>query len=177
MQTLNLPFNIADYILPAVLLLVAVVGLVAKVPLFDSFVKGAGKALKVVVGVFPYLAAVFIAVQLFSASGLQDKVCAFLSPVLTFLGIPAELTPLLLVKPLSGSGSLAVLEEIISTYGADSYVARAACVLAGCSETVLYVAAVYFGTVTNRRLRYGLPVAFLCTFAGAVVSCWICRLM
>jgi len=176
-QTLNLPFNIADYILPAVLLLVAVVGLVAKVPLFDSFVKGAGKALRVVAGVFPYLAAVFLTVQLFSASGLEEKVCDFLSPALSFLGIPAELAPLLLVKPLSGSGSLAVLEQIISTYGADSYMARAAAVLSGCSETVLYVAAVYFGTVRNRRLRYGLPVAFLCTLVGALVSCWICRLL
>ena len=172
---MNLPFNMADYILPAVLLLVAVVGLVAKVPLFDSFVKGAAKALKVVAGVFPYLAAVFVLVHLFEASGLLSRVCAVLSPALSFLGLPAELVPLLLVKPLSGSGSLAVLEEIISTYGADSYVARAASVLAGCSETVLYVAAVYFGTVRNRRLRYGLPVAFLCTFAGALISCWICR--
>ena len=177
MQTLNFPFNVADYILPAVLLAVAVVGLVAKVPLFDSFVKGASRALRVVAGVFPYLAAVFLTVALFEESGLSAKVCEFLAPALAFLGIPAELTPLLLVKPLSGSGSLAVLEGIVSTYGADSYVARSAAVLTGCSETVLYVAAVYFGTVPDKRLRYGLPVAFLCTAFGALVSCWICRVL
>ncbi len=177
MQTIVLPLNAADYILPAVLLAVAVVGLVCKVPLFDSFVKGAGRALKVVAGVFPYLAAVFVCVHLFAASGLQDKVAAFLSPVLSAVGIPAELVPLLLVKPLSGSGSLAVLEQIIVDYGADSDVARAASVLVGSSETVLYVAAVYFGTVSNKRLRYGLPVAFACTVAGALFSCWAVRFL
>lgn len=177
MQSLSLPLNLADYILPAVVLLVAVVGLVAKVPLFDSFVKGAAKALRLVVGVFPYLAAVFVCIELFRASGLEDKLCTLLSPVTDAVGIPAELVPLLVVKPLSGSGSLAVLEQLIVTHGADSYLARTACVLAGCSETVLYVAAVYLGTVPNKRLRYGIPLALLSTLFGAVASAWICRLL
>ena len=177
MQTAFFPINIADYILPVTVLVVAVVGLFAKVPLFDSFVKGASKALRVVAGVFPYLAAVFVVIHLFAASGLQDKLCQFLTPLFSWLGVPAELAPLLLVKPLSGSGSLAVLEQVIVDYGADSYVARTAAVLTGCSETVFYVAAVYFGTVKNKRLRYGLPVALLCTVFGAVVSAWICRVL
>lgn len=175
MQSLNLSLNIADYILPVLLLVVAVVGVCRRVPLFDAFVQGASSALKVVASVFPYLAAVFVAVQLFMGSGLGDRVCAWLAPVLAPIGVPAELVPLLLVKPLSGSGSLAVAEQLISTYGADSYVGRAAACMAGCSETVLYVAAVYFGTVGNKRLRYGLPVAFLATMFGAVASCWACR--
>lgn len=177
MQSLSLPFNWADYILPAVLLVVAGLGVFTKVPLFDSFVHGATRALKVVAGVFPYLAAVFVATHLFAASGMQQAVCDFLSPALSRLGVPAELVPLMLVKPLSGSGSLAVLEDVMATYGADSYIARAAACMAGCSETVLYVAAVYFGTVTNRRLRYGLPVAFAATVVGALLSCWVCSLL
>ena len=177
MQTLALSFNVADYVLPAALLAVAVLGVVCKVPLFDSFVKGAGKALKVVASVFPYLAAVFVCVALLEASGLQSKLCEWAQPVLTWLGVPAETLPLLLVKPLSGSGSLAMLTQIIETYGADSRVARTAAVMAGSSETVLYVAAVYFGAVGVKRLRYGLPVAFACTLFGAVASCWICSLI
>ena len=177
MQSLSLSVNVADYVLPAAVLIVAVVGLFAKVPLFDSFVRGAHRALKVVAGVFPYLAAVFILVHLFAASGLQDKLCTLLSPLFGALGMPVELLPLLLVKPLSGSGSLAVLEQIIVTYGADSYIARTASVLAGCSETVFYVAAVYFGSVKNKRLRYGIPLALVCTLFGALVSAWICRLI
>lgn len=176
MQTLTLPFNIADYVLPAVVLVVLALGLVAKVPLFDSFVQGATRALRVVAGVFPYLAAVFVAVRLFEASGLSARVTDLLCPVLGAVGIPAEVAPLLLVKPLSGSGTLAVLEQMLDAYGADSYVGRCAAITAGCSETVLYVAAVYFGTVPNKRLRYGLPVAILATLVGAVLSCQICRL-
>ena len=172
-----MPINIADYVLPVSVLAVAILGLFAKVPLFDSFVKGAEKGLRVVAGIFPYLAAVFILIHLFEASGLQNLLCDFLAPVFNLLGIPEELAPMLLVKPLSGSGSLAVLEDVISTYGADSYVARSAAVLSGCSETVFYVAAVYFGTVKNKRLRYGIPVALACTFLGAVFSCWICRML
>ena len=173
MQTLQLPFNLADYVLPAALLAVAVLGLVCRVPLFDSFVKGAGKALRVVAGIFPYLAAVFLCVALLEASGLGDKLCARLSPVLTGLGVPVETLPLLLVKPLSGSGSLAVLTHLVEAYGADSPVARTAAVMAGSSETVLYVAAVYFGASGIKRLRYGLGVAFACTLFGALASCWI----
>jgi spore maturation protein B len=172
-----LPLNVADYILPSAVILITLVGLLSHVPLFDSFVKGATKALRLVASVFPYLAAVFLCVHLFAESGLQAKVCEVLSPLLTAVGIPVELTPLLIVKPLSGSGSLAVLEQIIADYGADSTIARTAAVLTGCSETVFYVAAVYLGTVKNKRLRYGLPVALACTLFGAVVSCWICRVI
>ena len=156
------------------MLAVAVIGLLAKVPLFDSFVRGASKALRLVAGIFPYLAAVFVCVQLFTESGLMAKVCDLLAPVLGAVGVPAELTPLLIVKPLSGSGSLTVLEQIIREHGADSTISRQAAVLTGCSETVFYVAAVYLGTVKAKRLRYGLPVALACTFFGAIVSCWIC---
>lgn len=174
-QSVLTALNIADFLLPSILVLVMAMGLVRRVPLFDAFVRGAQKALAVVKGVFPYLAAVFVAVQVFAASGLQAQLAQWISPVLGGVGIPSPLATLLLVKPLSGAGSLAVLEQVLQQYGADSYIGRCACVLTGCSETVLYVSCVYFGTVPDKKLGYGLPVAFAATLFGAVASCWVCR--
>lgn len=170
-------FNWADYILPAMLLILLVLSLVKRVPVFDAFVEGAKEALGVVASVFPYLAAVFVCVVLFRQSGMEQALASFLSPIFGVLGIPTELAGMVLVKPLSGSGTTALLADILSTYGPDGYVGRCASVLANCGETVLYVGAVYFGTVKERKLGYGLPVALLSTLLGAIVSCWVCRLL
>ena len=167
----------ADYLLPVGILAVVGLSLVKRVPVFDSFVQGAAQALGVIKGIFPYLAAVFVCIVLLQQSGIQDALARYLSPVLDALGVPAPLVGLVLVKPLSGSGSMAVLEDVLTQYGPDTYVGRCASVIAGSGETVLYVAAVYLGTVREKRLGYGVPVALVCTLAGAVAACWLCRVL
>lgn len=169
--------NIADYILPAALIALMAVGVIRRVPVFDAFVTGAKEALKVVVQVFPYLAAIFVCIVLFRACGLEQTLTEWLSPLLQAVGIPAELAGLVLIKPLSGSGATAALSDILARYGADSYIGRCAAVMTGCGETVLYVAAVYLGTVREKKLGYGLPVALIATLAGAVFACWMCRVI
>ena len=169
--------NVGDYILPAILILLFGISILRRVPLFDTFVEGAKEALRVVVGVFPYLAAVFVCIALFRSSGMEATLTKWLSPLFEAVGIPTPLAPMVLLKPLSGSGSIAYLDTILSTYGADSYIGRAASVMAGVGETVLYVGAVYLGTVKERKLRYGLPVALASVLFGALLSCWICRWM
>lgn len=163
------------YILPIIILLLIIYGAIKRVGIYDCFTEGAKESAKLVFSIFPYIAAIYICIQLFKASGIGVMLAQFVSPVLSFIGIPYELTELIIIRPLSGSGSIALLEEIYGTYGADSYIARCASVIIGSSETVFYVAAVYFSTTKVKSLRFAIPVALFATFVGAVVSCLICR--
>lgn len=165
------------YILPAFIVLNLVLGAVKRVPVFDAFIEGAKEALRLAISLFPYLAAVLIAVNLFKISGLAARLAEILSPAFRFLGIPTELTELILVRPMSGSGSLALLEDVYKTYGADSYPARAASVIVGSSETVFYVAAVYASGTKIRKYRGTLAISLIATGVGTLLSCLLCRLM
>ncbi len=113
----------------------------------------------------------------FEASGLADALTKFLSPVFGFLGIPPELTKLVLIKPFSGSGSIAYLNEIIAEHGADSYIARCACVCFGSSETVFYISAVYFAGVKVKKLAMPIAAVLIATLVSTVVACLLCKVM
>ncbi|MBO7390142.1 MAG: spore maturation protein [Clostridia bacterium] len=164
------------YILPAFIALNFLVGAIRRVPVFDAFIEGAKGAVELAVQIFPYLAAVLIAVSLFKESGLANLLAKAASPLFSFLGIPAELTELIVVRPMSGSGSIGLLSEVYRTCGADSYAARAASVIVGSSETVFYVAALYGGGRV-KRYRGAIAIALFATFAGTVISCLLCRFL
>ena len=164
------------YILPAFIALNLLVGAIRRVPVFDAFIEGAKGAVELAVQIFPYLAAVLIAVSLFRESGLASLLAKAASPLFAFLGIPSELTELIVVRPMSGSGSIGLLAEIYRTYGADSYAARAASVIVGSSETVFYVAALYGGGRV-KKYKGAIAIALFATFAGTVISCLLCRFL
>ena len=164
------------YILPTFIGLNFLVGVLRRVPVFDAFIEGAKGAVRLAAEIFPYLAAVLIAVSLFKQSGLSALVAKAASPLFTFLGIPPELTELIVVRPMSGSGSIGLLTEVYRLYGADSYAARAASVIVGSSETVFYVAALYGGGVI-KKYKGAISISLIATFAGTVISCLLCRLM
>ncbi|MEG1500243.1 MAG: spore maturation protein, partial [Clostridia bacterium] len=126
--------------------------------------------------IFPFIAAILIATTLFSASGLSGALTKLVSPVFNFLGVPSEVCELIMIKPFSGSGSTAVLANILKTYGADSYIARCACVIASSSETIFYMSAVYFSSVKIKKLGYAIPLSIFASLIGAVVGCLICRI-
>ena len=165
------------YILPAFIALNFLVGAIRRVPVFDAFIEGAKEAVKLAVSIFPYLAAVLIAVSLFQTSGLASLLGRTLAPLFHLLGIPSELTELIVVRPMSGSGSLGILSEIYRRYGADSYAARAASVIVGSSETVFYVAALYASDSKLKKYRGAIAISLVATFTGTILSCLLCRLM
>jgi len=167
---------LSAYVLPAFIALNFLLGAIRRVPLFDAFIEGAKEAFTLAVNIFPYLAAVLIAVSLFKESGLSLLLAKAANPVLGFLGIPAELTELIVVRPMSGSGSIGLLSEIYRLYGADSYPARAASVIVGSSETVFYVAALYGGGRV-KKYKGAIAIALFATFAGTVISCLLCRFL
>ena len=168
--------KLSAYILPAFIALNFLVGAIRRVPVFDAFVEGAKGAIRLAAEIFPYLAAVLIAVSLFKESGLSAYLARAAAPVFGFLGIPAELTELIVVRPMSGSGSIGLLSEVYRLYGADSYAARAASVIVGSSETVFYVAALYGGGRV-KRYKGAVAISLVATFAGTVISCLLCRFM
>ena len=164
-------------VIPVLLLALFVYASVKKVKIYDEFANGVAKAFPIVLSVFPYVATVLIMTELFSASGLSDLLVKFLSPVFSFLGIPAEISPLVLLKPFSGSGSLTVLNGILAKYGADSYIGRCACAVFGSSETTFYVAAVYYSSSKNKKLTKPIIISLSSTFFATLAACLLCRII
>lgn len=167
----------SSYIIPFLFLTILVYSAKKKVKPYDAFTEGAKSALPFAANIFPYLVSIFVLTELFEASGISDFLTQILSPVFGFLGIPKELCKLVMIKPFSGSGSLAMLSEIFSEYGADSYLARCACVIYGSSETVFYIAAVYFANVKNKKLLLPIIISLFASFCSCVFACFICRIM
>lgn len=166
-----------NYIVPVILLLTLVWGLCKKVDVYGGFVCGAKKAVPLAVDIFPYLAAMFIMVNALRLSGVGAWIVSVLAPPFGLVGVPPEVVELMLLRPFSGSGSLAILSDVYSRYGADSYVGRCASVIMGSSETVFYVAAVYFAGTGVKRTGWAVPIALFTSLVGGICACLLCRVM
>ena len=160
-------------VLPVFLLFCLLLGAIRRVPLYDAFLSGAKEGLETAKNILPPLLSMLCAIRVFTACGLMQAVCGFLAPVFSFLGLPPEVMPLMLMKPLSGSASLAMLKEIFSLYGPDSPVGLTASVLMGSSETVFYTCALYLGAAGVKKSRYILPCALLSWLAGSLAAGWL----
>ena len=167
--------DVTSLLIPLLLTTVAVWGLRQRVDVYAALTDGAAEGLRVLLRIFPNLVALLTAVYMFRASGALDWLTALLAPVLTAIGIPPETTPLLVIRPLSGSGALAAGSELMETYGVDSTIGRTAAVMLGCTETTFYTIAVYFGAAGVRRLRYTIPAALTADLAGFLAAAWCVR--
>ena len=165
------------YVLPILFILLFLYCIYKRINTYDYFVKGAKGAIKLAVDIFPFIASIMIAVALLRVSGITTWLTQILSPIFNALGVPPELTELVLLRPFTGSGSYALLEDVIASYGADSYITRCACVIMGCSETIFYVATVYLSQTKVKKLLYAIPVALLCSIVGTILACLLCRVM
>ena len=164
-------------VIPLLFLGLFLFALIKRVKLYDTFTEGVKEAAPLVLSLFPYLAAVLMLSELFEQSGLSGWLTGVLAPVFRALGIPPEIGKLVLMKPFSGSGSTALLSEILSSYGADSYIARCACVCYGSSETVFYISAVYFARVKEKKLIKPVIIALVANLIGMIVGCLLCRIL
>ena len=120
--------------------------------------------------------AIFVIIELFRASGISAYLQKIISPVFTIFGIPSELCELIVLKPFSGSGSLALLSDIFTHYGVDSYIGRCASVIISSSETVFYVTSVYFSKTKVKNLGYAIPLALFVTFLSSILACLFCKI-
>ena len=166
-----------SYVIPALIIILFIAAAFKKVKLYDTFTEGAKEAVPLAVSIFPYLVSIFVLTEIFEKSGVSKIIIDFLSPFFGICGIPKELTKLILLKPFSGSGSLALLTEIYTSYGADSYIGRCASVIYGSSETIFYVSAVYFTRAKNKRLLKPILISIAATFISYVFACFICLIL
>lgn len=165
------------FILPAILIGFPLYGLYKRVPVYEEFVTGAREGFQVAVNIIPYLVAILFAVAMFRASGAMDFMVEGLRPLLDPLGFPPEVLPMAITRPLTGSGSAAIMLDLISQYGADSLIVKMAATMFGSSETTFYVIAVYFGSVNIRKTRHAVPAGLLADFAATILSVVVVRWM
>ena len=156
--------------IPAVIMVILTSGFLKRVKIFDAFCDGAKSGLVTAVKIFPSLLALVVAVSMLRASGVIDILTRLLSPVLSKTGMPPEVLPLALMRPVSGSGALAVITDIFENYGPDSFIGKCASVMMGSTETTFYTIAVYFGSVGITRTRHTLVSALTADAVGMICA-------
>lgn len=169
--------TLSVWIIPLMIALIPLWALYKRVPIYDTFIKGAKEGVGVGLRIIPYLVAILIAIGMFRASGAIDLLAEVLDPVLSLIGMPVDVLPLAIIRPLSGSGALGITSEIASQYGGDSYMARLAAVMTGSSETTLYVIAVYFGAVGVTKVRHALAAGLIADLAATLAALFISQMM
>jgi len=163
--------------IPIFIILILGYGYYKKVPVYEAFVEGAKEGLGTAFKVLPYLIAMFVAIGVFRASGAMDFLIKLLSPAASLAGIPSEILPLALMRPMSGSASAGMLAEIYKVYGPDSFIGRASSTMMGSTETIFYTVSVYFGSVGVKKTRYVLAAGLLADLAGLLASVAVCSIV
>ena len=165
----------SSYIVPIIIVVTLLYGAYKKINIYNAFVFGAKSSLQLVFETMPYIVAVFVMIEVFSASGLNNILSTILQYPLQLIGIPKELIGLVVIKPFSGSGSIAMLSNIFSQYGVDSYLGRCASAIVGSSEAIFYVVSVYFVKTKVKKFGLIIPIAIIANLVGASVACIVCK--
>jgi len=168
---------VSVFVLPTIIVGFPLYGLLKRVPVYEEFVEGAKEGFQVAVRIIPYLVAILFAIGMFRASGAMDFLIEGARPFLTLIGIPPEVIPMGLVRPLTGSGSAAILVDMIGQYGEDSLVVKIAATMFGSTETTFYVIAVYFGSVNVKKTRHAIPAGLTADIAAMLLAVYVVRLL
>lgn len=168
--------DIGSYAVPVMMLAIILYAAFKKTDVYGAFTQGVKDGVRSVWSIFPALFALFISIGAFRSSGLVDLIANLVSPVTDILHFPSELVPFALLRPVSGSGSLAFASDIFSVYGADSFAGRAVSVMMGSTETTFYTTAVYFGASGTKNIRHTLKCALAADLVSMAVSVIVCRL-
>lgn len=163
------------YIIPAIIAIVLIVSLAKRLPSYELFIEGAEEGMKIVAGIFPPLVAVLTAAYMLRASGTLDLIISLLSPITSF--IPAEVMPLALIRPISGSGAIGILSEILNAHGADSEIGRIASVIMGSTETTFYCLCVYFAKTRVKHNLKAVPFAAAGDIVGILMAVILIKLV
>ncbi|KAJ49970.1 spore maturation protein B [Clostridium tetanomorphum] len=162
--------NIGNIIMPLIIIMIVAYGALKGVRVYECFIDGAREGMSICVKIFPYLLAMILAVTILRESKALDYIIKLINPIVKYIGLPGEVVPLILIKPLSGSGALGVFTDIINNYGADSYTGRVASTIMGSTETIFYTLTVYFGAVGIKKIRHTLWAAILADIIAVVMA-------
>lgn len=174
---MNIITNLSAYAIPTIFLVILAAGMYREVKVYDVFVEGAKEGISTVLRIIPPLVGLMVAIGVFRASGALDLIVFAVKPVTSLLKIPSETVPLVFLRPISGSASLALVSDLFKTYGADSFIGRLASTLMGSTETIFYTLAVYFGSVSIKNIRYTLVAALIADVVSVIAAVWICTVV
>jgi spore maturation protein B len=163
------------FIIPLIIIGFPLYGLWKRVPVYEEFVVGAKEGFQVAVNIIPYLVAILFAVAMFRASGAMDFFVEGLRPLLAPLGWPPEVLPMVITRPLTGSGSAGIMLDLIARHGEDSIIVKTAATMFGSTETTFYVIAVYFGAVNIRKTRHAIPAGLIADISAMIFAVYVVR--
>lgn len=166
--------SLSSLVIPFLILFIVGLGLIKRVAVYEEFVEGAKDGFATAVKIIPYLVAMLFAIAMFRASGAMEGLISIVAPVFSIVGIPSEVLPMAIIRPLTGSGSVGVLSELIAQYGVDSIIVKIAATMFGSTETTLYVLAVYFGAVNINKTSYALQAGLMADFVGFIAAVTVC---
>ena len=169
--------TISTWILPFIILTILTIGIIKKVPIYETFTEGAKDGFKVSINIIPYLVAIIVAIAMLRASGFIEGIGAMFSGILEALKVPVEVLPIMIVRSLSGSAALGIFSDIANTLGPDSYATKLAAIMVGSSETTFYVLSVYFGSIGIKKFRYAILTGILADIIGIVAAIFVCQLL
>lgn len=162
--------TLSIWFIPVFLLIVLGTASWKRIPSYELFVEGGKEGVKMAFSLLPFLVGMIVAISILRSSGALDALIHLLTPLLTFFGVPPEILPLALIRPISGTAALGMTTELIQTYGPDSFIGRLASTMQGSTDTTLYILTIYFGAVGINRMRYALKVGLLADLVGIIVS-------
>ncbi|MCL5117130.1 MAG: spore maturation protein [Firmicutes bacterium] len=162
--------TISVWAIPFLVAFIPLYGWLRGVKIYDVFVEGAEEGFRMAVRMIPFLVGILVALNIFQSSGALDAVIGFLAKPLAYLGVPGEVVPLMLVRPLSGGAALGITTGLLQHAGPDSFIGKLASTLQGSTDTTFYVITLYFGSIAVRRTRYALAVALIGDLAGFIAA-------
>ncbi|SET63819.1 spore maturation protein B [Natronincola peptidivorans] len=168
---------ISKFAIPFILLTIPAYGFFKKVKVYEAFTDGAKEGFNTAVRIIPYLVAMLVGIGIFRASGAMEILVNLVSPITSLIGMPGEVLPMAIMRPLSGGGASGIMSEMISTHGPDSLIGRMVSVMQGSTETTFYVLAVYFGSVAIKKTRHALPAGLIADVVGLITAVLVVRLM
>lgn len=173
----NIVNAISLYAIPFIIVSIVLFGAFKKVNVYETFTDGAKDGFKTAVTIIPFLVGMLVAIGVFRASGALDLITNALSPITSKIGMPGEVLPMALIRPLSGGGASGVMNYLFTTYGPDSLIGRMASVMNGSTETTFYVLAVYFGAVGIKKTRHALPAGLIADVVGIITAVVVTNIM
>lgn len=165
------------YAIPVILLGIPTYGMIKKVKVYEAFTDGAKEGFTNAIRIIPFLVAMLVAIGVLRASGALGYFARFMSPITNLIGMPSEVLPMALMRPLSGGGANGIMVDLFKTYGPDSLIGRMASVISGSTDTTFYIIAVYFGAVGVKKIRYSLSAGLMADLAGILAAVFLTNLM
>ena len=169
--------KISSLIIPIMVLSVVIYGIYNKVNIYDVFIEGAKESFEMIFTIFPYLLGMMLAINLFLHSNILSNLSNLISPLLDLIGLPFDIVPMAIMRPISGNSSLAILNNIFLNYGPDSFIGRLASTIQGSTDTTFYVLTLYFGSVGIKKIRYSLLAGLFADLIGIIASIIIVKLV